>query len=173
MKWLLSPVHRCLWIKMMLMILVLSARPGCPGQRVRQSPLLGDVRKPPPGQGAGAGLCLADWRPNIELSRRELAHWPPGLARLRVVVVAQVDLPTILSCQGRGRVAARHHGREGGSEVSVGRAMKTPPGRRRKLSPGVGVWQAGVHVVTGGRGVGGRPWGGTGTCLHVTSVVLH
>ena len=51
-------------------------------------------------------------------------------------------------------MTARHHGWEGGSEVSVGGAIGTKPGWGGQLSSGMGVWQAGRHVVTRGRVVG-------------------
>ena len=68
-----------------------------------------------------------------------------------VLMVTKMDLPVLYR---RRRVTAWHHGWEGGSEVSVGGAIGAKPGRRGQLSPRMGVWQAGRHVVTRGRVVG-------------------
>ena len=69
----LTPVQgrlRLVWVICELLVHhPLVAGPGGPGQRVGQSPLLGNVGQPPPGQRAGAGLGLADRVLYIELSR--------------------------------------------------------------------------------------------------------
>ena len=69
----------------------LVAGSGCPGQRVRQSSLLGNVRKPPPWQGALTNRRL--WVAAgdrvlycIELPRWQLADWPKILRYYKILI---------------------------------------------------------------------------------------
>ena len=98
----LTSVQGCLrlLLRVVLILLIhdpLVAWPCGPRQRVWQPPLLRDVRQPPPWQRAGAGLGLADRVLYIELSRRELADWPP-VAGMLVFMVTQVNLSPSVLC---------------------------------------------------------------------------